>query len=582
MIILKIYLGYRDSKFYPKHEEVFFSGARYPIGGDVKLPHFGDWIRRNFNLKMDDLLSQPQKPLEYPEPKLDEIFYEAIQELNIDYSITGEDRLVRCHGQTLHDIYCLRNGKFERIPDLILWPKSHEEVVKIVKLATENNICIIPFGGGTSVSGSITCPQDEKRCITVIDTTQMNRLLWLDKQNLVACFESGIVGQDLERVLQEEGLTMGHEPDSIEFSTLGGWVATRASGMKKNVYGNIEDIVIRVKMVTAKGILERNISAPRVSCGPDFNQLILGSEGTLGIVTEVVVKVRPLPPIKKYGSLVFPDFESGIRCLREIAKKRCQPASIRLMDNEQFVFGQALKLDTGIFASFVDGLKNFLLTKVKGYDLTKVSVATLLFEGDKEEVDRQEKLIYEIADQYSGLKAGETNGQKGYVLTFVIAYIRDLGLDYGIVAESFETSVPWDKCESLCRNTKAVVRQECKKHGIDHYLISCRVTQTYDAGACVYFYFGFRWNTECQNPVDLYEEIELMARNEILASGGSISHHHGIGKIRARWYKQSVSSIGVSLYKAAKMELDPRNIFGLNNLLTPEDAIDFEKLQSKL
>lgn len=199
---------------------------------------------------------------------------------------------------------------------------------------------------------------------------------------------------------------------------IGGWVATRASGMKKNVYGNIEDIVIRVKMVTPKGVLERNISAPRVSCGPDFNQLILGSEGTLGIVTEVVVKVRPLPSVKKYGSLVFPDFESGVRCLREIAKKRCQPASIRLMDNEQFVFGQALKLDTGIFASFVDGLKKFLLTKVKGYDLTKVSVATLLFEGDKEEVDRQEKLIYEIADQYSGLKAGETNGQKGYVSIF--------------------------------------------------------------------------------------------------------------------------------------------------------------------
>jgi alkyldihydroxyacetonephosphate synthase len=208
---------------------------------------------------------------------------------------------------------------------------------------------------------------------------------------------------------------MGHEPDSIEFSTLGGWVATRASGMKKNVYGNIEDIVVRVKMVTCKGVLERNISAPRVSCGPDFNQLILGSEGTLGIVTEVVVKVRPLPKCKKYGSLVFPDFDTGIRYLREIAKRRCQPASIRLMDNEQFLFGQALKLDTGLWASFVDGLKKFLLTKLKGYDLTKIAVVTLLFEGDKEDVERQESLIYEIAERHNGLKAGETNGQKGYV-----------------------------------------------------------------------------------------------------------------------------------------------------------------------
>lgn len=174
---------------------------------------------------MVDLVGGPQKPLVFPEPKLNEVVYEAIKKLNIEHSTIGEDRLVRCHGQTLHDIYYLRNGKFQRIPDLILWPKNHEEVVKIVKLAAANNVCLIPYGGGTSVSGSITCPQDEERCITVIDTSQMNRLLWLDKDNLVACFESGIVGQDLERVLQEEGLTMGHEPDSIEFSTLGGWVS---------------------------------------------------------------------------------------------------------------------------------------------------------------------------------------------------------------------------------------------------------------------------------------------------------------------------------------------------------------------
>ncbi|KAG5671443.1 hypothetical protein PVAND_001639 [Polypedilum vanderplanki] len=252
------------------------------------------------------------------------------------------------------------------------------------------------------------------------------------------------------------------------------------------------------------------------------------------------------------------------------------------MDNEQFHFGQGLKVEHGLVSKFIDGLKKFLLTKVKGYDLMKISVATLLFEGDKEEVERLEKLIYEIADRYSGLKAGETNGQKGYVLTYVIAYIRDLGLNYGIIAESFETSVPWDKCESLCNNVKACMHAECKKHGIIYYLVSCRVTQTYDAGACVYFYFGLRWNSDCSDPVGLYEEIENKARDEILASGGSISHHHGIGKIRAKWYKQSVSSIGVNLYKSAKLELDPKNTFGLNNLLTEEDQINFETLNSKL
>ncbi len=252
----------------------------------------------------------------------------------------------------------------------------------------------------------------------------MNRMLWLDKENLVVCFESGIFGQDLERELRHLGLTVGHEPDSYEFSTLGGWVATRASGMKKNVYGNIEDLVVRVKMVTCKGVLERNCSAPRVSIGPDFNQIILGSEGTLGVITEVVLKVRKLPAVKLYGSLIFPIFSNGIKCLREIAEHRLQPASIRLIDNEQFIFGQSLKPQANFFHSIVDGLKRTYVIKIKGFDVQKMCVATLVFEGDEENVKRQEKQINIIAKKYGGLPAGATNGERGYLLTFVIAYIR--------------------------------------------------------------------------------------------------------------------------------------------------------------
>lgn len=377
---------------------------------------FFDWVTLNFNLNVKDIIDETKPPQTYPVAILNEEFLEAIKKSKIDYSLDGLDRLIRSHGQTLDDIHKLRTGALARIPDVVLWPICHEQVVEIVKLANENNVVLIPFGGGTSVSGSVTCPQNEtERSIICLDTSQMNRMLWLDKENLVACFESGIVGQDLDRVLASEGYLMGHEPDSNEFSTLGGWVATRASGMKKNVYGNIEDLVVRAKMVTTKGVLERNISAPRVSCGPDFNQIILGSEGTLGVVTEVLVKIRPLPPVKRYGSLVFPDFGSGVKCLREIAKKRCQPASIRLIDNVQFAFGQALKMDGGFFSHIGESIKKFALTKIKGYDLKKLTVATLLFEGDREEVERQEKLVYEIASRYKGMAAGASNGQKGYV-----------------------------------------------------------------------------------------------------------------------------------------------------------------------
>lgn len=408
-------IGYKDSGFFIRDQQVHFAGNRYPIGGDKPLPGFQQWVADNFDVYPADCIEPPKLPRNYPEPTINDDFMQQLKQSQISFSSNGEDRFVRCHGQTLHDIHLTRTNGFQRIPDVVVWPKCHDDCVKIIQLANECNVAIIPYGGGTSVSGAVTCPQNERRSICILDTTQMNKMLWLDRENLVACFESGIVGQDLDRVLKEEGFTLGHEPDSVEFSTLGGWVATRASGMKKNVYGNIEDIVVRVKMVSSRGVLERNISAPRVSCGPDFNQIILGSEGTLGVVTEVLIKIRPLPAVKKYGSLVFPDFESGVRCCREIAKRRCQPASIRLMDNEQFKFGQGLKTDNGLFSHVGEYVKKFALTWIKGVDMDRMCVATLLFEGEKEDVERQEKMIYEIAGKHSGFSAGETNGKKGYV-----------------------------------------------------------------------------------------------------------------------------------------------------------------------
>lgn len=417
--------GYNDSRFFVVNDTLMvrFSGDRYPIG-NLELPYFKQWVQDIF--KLDFSVRHIAKPLPtiYPEPVICSDFLRDIKAAKILYSIEGVDRLIRSHGQTLYEIHSLREGLVNRIPDIVVWPTSHDECVTIVNCANQENVVIIPFGGGTSVSGSVTCPQNEKRSIVALDTSQMNRMLWLDKSNMTACFESGIIGQDLERELKEIGLTVGHEPDSYEFSSLGGWVATRASGMKKNIYGNIEDLVVQVKMVTTKGVLERNCFAPRVSSGPDFNQIILGSEGTLGVITEVVLKVSKMPKVRLYGSLVFPFFDRGVKCLREVAAKKLQPSSIRLIDNDQFKFGQALKSKPSFFGGIIDGMKKAYITKLKGFNIHKMCVATLLFEGDEKDVKRQQKLINEIAEKYGGIPAGAINGERGYVLTFVIAYIR--------------------------------------------------------------------------------------------------------------------------------------------------------------
>jgi alkyldihydroxyacetonephosphate synthase len=245
------------------------------------------------------------------------------------------------------------------------------------------------------------------------------------------------------------------------------------------------------------------------------------------------------------------------------------------MDNEQFIFGQALKPESeSYFQSISDYFKRFYLTGIKGFDVKKICVVTLLFEGNLEQVDDMEKKVLDIAIAHGGLSAGEENGKRGYMLTFVIAYIRDCGLDFGVVSESFETSIPWDRCLDLCRGVKDRVNREARKyHIIKPVLISCRVTQAYDSGAAVYFYFAFNYQNgfgpeaTIRDPVKVYELIEHGARDEIISLGGSISHHHGIGKVRKEWLEETVSSTGLGMMRAIKSYCDPNNIFANGNLM---------------
>ncbi|XP_071505794.1 alkyldihydroxyacetonephosphate synthase, peroxisomal-like [Diadema antillarum] len=562
--------GFRDSKFEldKDTERISFSGNRYHLKG--ALPFFNSWLEtiQGVNLQ-SSCMPQPDIPAEkIPKPVINEGFVQDLKKTSISCTFDPHDRLFRAHGHTLHDVFTLREGNFERIPDIVIWPDSHDEVVKVVELCSKHNVCIIPFGGGTNVTRAVECPIEEIRMIVSLDTSQMNRILWVDEKNLTAHIEAGIFGLDLEDKLSKYGLCTGHEPDSCEFSSLGGWVATRASGMKKNVYGNIEDMVVHIRMVTPSGIIEKNCQVPRMSTGPDIHHFILGSEGTLGVVTEVTLRVRPLPPCKKYGSVVFPNFDQGVSFVREVARQRCAPASIRLMDNVQFRFGMSLKPPSeSIWSSLVDSLKRVYVTKLKGFNPEVMVVTTLLFEGTKEEVAAQEKRVYAIAANFGGLASGEDNGQRGYMMTYAIAYIRDFAMDHYIIAESFETTVPWDRVLDVCRNVRERIIKECAAVGVAYEpIVMSRVTQTYDAGACIYFYFAYMYKG-LPNPLDIYEHVENAARNEIIANGGSLSHHHGIGKLRKPWMKKTVSDVGIQALKAVKEKIDPNNIFGNQNLI---------------
>jgi len=227
-----------------------------------------------------------------------------------------------------------------------VYPNSTEHCEQLVQLANKHDVVIVPYGGGTNVTQSLYLVKDEKRMIISVDMSRMNAIKWVDKENNMACVQAGIVGSDLERDLKQYGVLSGHEPDSAEFSTLGGWISTRASGMKKNTYGNIDDIVINLTLVTAKGTYTKLALWPRISNGPDLNHLVMGSEGNFGLITEAVIRVKPLPQVRIFDSVIFPDFEDGIGFMHAMSQTKCWPTSCRLVDNSQFKFGSTLKPKT--------------------------------------------------------------------------------------------------------------------------------------------------------------------------------------------------------------------------------------------
>jgi alkyldihydroxyacetonephosphate synthase len=312
--------------------------------------------------------------------------------------------------------------------------------------------------------------------------------------------------------------------------------------------------------------------SPRESTGVDPRLWLFGSEGRLGIITTAIVKLFPLPEVQRYGSILFPDFESGVAFMYELAQHGDWPASVRLVDNLQFQFGMALKPKSEGWRARKSAIEKFFVTKVKGFEPDKMVACTLVFEGTADEVSRQESAVYRIAGSHGGMKAGAENGLRGYQLTYGIAYIRDFVMDHFILAESFETSAPWSCVSAVCENVKERVRQEHAARNLPGKpFVTCRVTQIYETGAAVYFYFGMS-HEGVEHPSEVYAEIERAAREEILKLGGSLSHHHGIGKLRQRYLSDIYSPTSLAWSRDAKRAFDPQNIFGCDNQHVPAEA----------
>lgn len=562
--------GFRDSAFaLLPNGSVGFTGSRYQLSG-LELPDLLPWIRSV--LAVDFGTDDPHAPLyppQVPAPRAHPAFLSEIQSFLPDDAISTEPlvRLRHGHGHTLDEIYAIRYEGLERVPDLVVFPDTEARVEALVEAGARHDVCLVPYGGGTNVSEALRCPPEETRPIVSVDLRRLNRIQWIDPVNLMVSIEAGAVGRHINAQLAEHGFTLGHEPDSVELSTLGGWIATHASGMKKNRYGNIEDLVLDVRVVTPRGVVSRPSAAPppRESVGVDTRRWIFGSEGTLGIVTRAVVKIFRLPEVQRYDAVLFPSFQEGVAFMYDLTREAVPPASVRLVDNLQFQLSQTLKPRAAGVRAVKRRLEKLYVTKLRGFDPARMVACTLVYEGGRDEVAGQTAAVMRIARRHGGIRAGAENGKRGYQLTFGIAYLRDFVMRHYILGESFETSVAWSRAVSLCDNVKRRLGEEYARRGLPgRPFVTCRVTQVYQTGVCVYFYFGF-YHKGVARPAQVYAELERCARDEILNSGGSLSHHHGIGKIRRGFLSRVLSPAALEWSAEVKRAVDPTNVFGIAN-----------------
>jgi alkyldihydroxyacetonephosphate synthase len=565
--------GFADTAFGVTPEgHIMVTGSRYAgLSGEV-LPNLLPWFRQVIAVDFPLDTAGGAYPPPVPGPRPADGFLAALDGVLAKDQVSTDAavRLRRGHGHTVAEMDAVRSGGFARVPDYVVFPAEQGQVAALIEAAGRHGVVLLPYGGGTNVTEALRCLPDEERPIVAVDMTRMNRIEWIDPVNRMACIQAGATGRQIQAQLAAHGFTMGHEPDSLEFSTLGGWIATNASGMKKNRYGNIEDLMLDVTVVTPAGVLSRSQVAPRESVGIDPRLWLIGSEGTLGIITSAVVKLFPLPQEQRYGSLLFRSFEEGLAFMYELAQQDRYPASVRLMDNLQFQFGQALKPVSSGARKLKSRAEKWLVTGPLGFDPDRMVAVTLVFEGTRADVVRQERDVYRLAKRHGGFRGGAENGRRGYMLTFGIAYIRDFVLRHGIVGESFETSVPWSQAAGLIERVKARVLAAHRARGLPgNPFFSCRVTQLYETGCCIYFYMAF-YGGDVPDVVNTYHEIEMEARQEVLAAGGSISHHHGVGKLRLPFVPEIMSPASMEWRARIKVALDPDGVFAAQAPLASE------------
>ncbi len=417
-------------------------------------------------------------------------------------------------------------------PQAVVVAQSTEDVSQTLRICREAGTPVIPFGGGSGVCGQIQTETDS----VVLSTRGLDGLVELDDNNLLATFKAGTMGDLAEAQVQANGLTIGHWPQSIALSTVGGWVATRAAGQYSSGYGNIEDILFGLEVVLPDGSVLRTHATPRAAAGPDLRHLFMGAEGTLGVITEVTFSLRALPETVQGQCLHFPTFAAGLETIREFIRRGWRPPVVRLYDAPE---------SYRHFSAHVSEGRNALV---------------LVHEGPAALVDVQLAAIKEIAGQSGGEEASSAVVDHWLESRNRVPTFKEL-LSKGLVVDTIEVACKWDQVQSLYDEVVTSLNKVP-----DLRIASAHSSHSYRSGTNLYFTFVAK-PKDSKDMADTYRECWRRTMEATIRVGGGIAHHHGIGRIRRDFLAQELGEAGLDTLRKIKSVLDPDGLLNPGALL---------------
>ena len=506
-------------------------------------------IASTFNLDSIERLSIPKaNDIDLHKPKIKEP-----KSLEAIFSSDKLERLNHTYGKSFPDSARSILGLFPNPPDLVAFPTSEGDIYNILDWASSNDIAVIPYGGGSSVCGGVeTYVGGGYKGVISLDMKNLDSIIDIDKDSRTALIQGGIFGPDLESKLKEHDLTMRHYPQSFEFSTLGGWIATRSGGHYATLYTHIDDFVESLKMITPSGLYETR-RLPGSGAGPSPDRFAIGSEGTMGIITEASMRLQDRPTFRSSCTVEFGDYQNGLSALRHISQAGLFPANCRLLDSNEALFNGA-----------GDGSKHLLILAFESSDHDKTFALDRALEITKDFQGNFEKPKQSSDAHRSGSSGNWRN-------SFIKApYLRESFTRRGIIQDTFETAITWEKSFDFIEEIKARTGKAILEITGKPSLVTCRITHSYPDGLAPYFTFGAYANPETM--IDIWKEIKL-ATNEICVSkGGTVTHHHAVGRDhRPQGYDNQIPELFNKVLVSAKSSLDPKGIMNPGVLIDPAD-----------